>query len=307
MEISTLEKIELLKDTITQLYSKEGRSKTYISKLLNVNRNKLVDKINEWNLPEPETKHYLRPSTQKFINKHKTHIKACLDKDISVFQIAKELGVTNDFLQRTIIPADEILVKAKQDYINRLHSRAEDKRIQKFENSSYNFDFSELEGEEWKPILGYEEYEISNKGRVKKLHKKYNKYYLLTPYPNIQSNRLYVKIKDKNLSLARLVAHAFIAGQDNNHNYVNHKDGNVQNNTIENLEWVSQSENIQHSFDYLDRNRAHGRKRTFKKIIYKNKYEFKTIEAFSRFINKSWARTSYYVDHPDKYNIKLIY
>ena len=56
------EKCELLKKSIEQLYSKEGRSKVYISNLLGLNRKVLGLKINEWKLKEPKTKNYLKPT-----------------------------------------------------------------------------------------------------------------------------------------------------------------------------------------------------------------------------------------------------
>ena len=46
----------------------------------------------------------------------------------------------------------------------------------------------------------------------------------------------------------RLVAQMYIPNPDNKPE-VNHKDGNKLNNFIENLEWSTSSENIQHSFD----------------------------------------------------------
>lgn len=52
----------------------------------------------------------------------------------------------------------------------------------------------------------------------------------------------------KRLYTHRLVATAFIPNDDLiNKNQVNHKDGNVLNNNVDNLEWVSQSENQQHA------------------------------------------------------------
>lgn len=45
----------------------------------------------------------------------------------------------------------------------------------------------------------------------------------------------------------RLLAQAFIPNPENKHQ-VNHIDGNPQNNTISNLEWVTQSENQIHAY-----------------------------------------------------------
>lgn len=51
----------------------------------------------------------------------------------------------------------------------------------------------------------------------------------------------------KRLYAHRLVALAYIPNEDKNKNQINHKDGNKLNNTVENLEWVTQEENQQHA------------------------------------------------------------
>lgn len=57
-----------------------------------------------------------------------------------------------------------------------------------------------------------------------------------------------VTIRHKKYPVHRLVATTFLEPADRpDRKYVNHKDGNKQNNTISNLEWVTSAENAQHA------------------------------------------------------------
>ena len=307
--MNSKEKCELLKDTIYQLYSMEGRSKSYIGRLLKINRKTLSEKINkEWKFPEPEPRRHANPSTRKFINKNRAFIKKRLDNNIPVNEIARELGVTRDVL-KTVFFYDGILQKAKEDYLKRIEDESYLKKEQALKKSGKNYYNADLEGEIWKTVAGHENYEVSNLGRVRSKNK--DGYILLTPVPNKNNGRLYVgiskgeKIK-KNIQLSRLVAFAFCQGHTEERNTVNHKDGNVQNCTAENLEWMSQSENNTHSYRALGRKINRHRKKSFSSLLYKNKYEFKTIESFARFLGKSPTQVQRYLESPEKHEITII-
>ena len=99
--------------------------------------------------------------------------------------------------------------------------------------------------EQWLPIIENPNYEISNYGNFKnKFGKLLNLninargYY----YCNISTNSKVTKVK-----IHRLVAKYFLANPYKK-DTVNHKDGNKLNNHIDNLEWLTRKENIQHAY-----------------------------------------------------------
>ena len=106
----------------------------------------------------------------------------------------------------------------------------------------------------WKPVVGYEGlYEVSNTGLVKSLG---NSITHKTPHLlKIRNNgrcgycrvQLYKNGISKMKSVHRLVAEAFIPNP-NDYPLINHKDEDVTNNHIDNLEWCTASYNYQYSY-----------------------------------------------------------
>lgn len=101
----------------------------------------------------------------------------------------------------------------------------------------------------WKDVKGYEGlYQVSNLGRIKSFHKEDEiimKCFLSkNGYVRVCLTKFGVGSKKL---VHRLVAQAFIPNP-NNLPQVNHKDGNKQNNKVDNLEWCTPSENMLHSY-----------------------------------------------------------
>jgi hypothetical protein len=106
----------------------------------------------------------------------------------------------------------------------------------------------------------------------------------------------------KNLNVHSLVAEAFLNYKFNNYDLiVNHIDGNKLNNSLTNLELVSQKENINHAWSLNLSNNNH-----FKKAIYINGILFNSFNDACKFLNvdrntiaKSVKR-GYYIERKQK-------
>ena len=100
------------------------------------------------------------------------------------------------------------------------------------------------------PIKGYPRYEISNQGNVKSLNYNHTQISKILKKKTKRYERvqLYGNKYSKFFSIHRLVALHFIQNPKNKEQ-VNHKNGIKTDNRVENLEWVTASENIKHAFD----------------------------------------------------------
>jgi len=118
--------------------------------------------------------------------------------------------------------------------------------------------------ETWHPCAGYEtHYEVSNLGNVRSIERmvnnRVNSGLRKSPQKLLKQGKsksgyyivsFCVDGVKSNQTVHRLVARAFIPNESNKPQ-VNHKDGNKHNNHLDNLEWVTVSENSLHYFNHI--------------------------------------------------------
>lgn len=103
----------------------------------------------------------------------------------------------------------------------------------------------------WRAINGTKGFiEVSNEGRVRSLLRGTPRI-LKTQTDNKGYHRIHVTIERENFTykVHREVAKAFIPNPANLPQ-VNHKDGNKNNNSVDNLEWVTNRENAHHAIEH---------------------------------------------------------
>lgn len=311
------EKIRCYKDAIYQLYSIEGKSLNYISKLFKLNRQNMTYVIkHEWGFEQK----YVRqttPAIRKLLNAHSDYLVRVFNAQVLrtknfVYGLLEDRGIPYNKWQ-TMRLNDPILAAAYERYLNLPSPRQVDLKRREDYHASRRGD--DLEGEVWKDILGYEGYyEVSNKGRIRNfVTKEFVKSHL-----NKRLNRYEVhlckggKSTRKSHKRYRLVAHAFCEGFDPElRNTVNHKDGDTTNDVAENLEWASQLEQGHHAATVLKKgfHASYSKYGRFKKIVIDDKYEFKTITSAARFVGVSVTQFYRYLDGVCKWDrtFKFIY
>jgi DNA invertase Pin-like site-specific DNA recombinase len=174
--------------------------------------------------------------------------------------------------------------------------------------------------ETWRDILGYEGlYQISDLGNVRSLDRKKRNgkdgkgFYILKGrvLTLVNSKKgykvvtLYKDGKQKVKEVHRLIAEAFIPNEENKPQ-VNHINGDKTDNSLNNLEWVTVSENIQHAFDngLVNIKNISGEKNSQSKLKYDDvKYIRRVFIKRDRVYGASALARKYGVSHQNILNI----
>lgn len=146
-----------------------------------------------------------------------------------------------------------------------------------------------MEKEIWKDTE-YEGYMVSSLGRVKHVLKK-GTYRILTN-SNHRCGYKTAYCGQKNRLVHRLVAKAFIPNPENKKD-VNHIDGDKTNNNVNNLEWTTRLENMQHAKNVLQKDWCMIRKKVQLRTSHENKI-FDSIADLERYLFGKRTKTIEY-------------
>lgn len=156
----------------------------------------------------------------------------------------------------------------------------------------------------WKDITDYENlYQVSNLGRVKSLRSDK----ILKQYVNHQGYAQ-VTLSLNNIRclkrVSRLVGYAFLSKNDV-HTQINHIDENKLNNIVNNLEWVTSKDNINHGTRTARMQRTQGTK-----ITCSNGKTYMSMSQASRELNISISSISHHlsgkITHVGGYTFKKV-
>jgi hypothetical protein len=112
----------------------------------------------------------------------------------------------------------------------------------------YNYGMNTI----WKKIPGFSRYEASNTGKIRSLnYKNSGKIHLIHPCLSggyFKTMLLSDSGKYKTWNVHKWVAMTFLG--ENVGMEINHKSGNKKDNSLENIEYLTRSQNIQHAYDH---------------------------------------------------------
>lgn len=134
--------------------------------------------------------------------------------------------------------------------------------------SKFELNFNDFYNEEWKEIEGFENYYVSNYGRVSNFnYRNTGDRILMKPF-NTKQGYYQIALVDRNGKrvkklIHRLVAEAFIPNPKNK-SEVDHIDTNRYNNIVDNLRWTTREENYNNPKSHI--NRVNGQKNKTSKI-----------------------------------------
>ena len=142
--------------------------------------------------------------------------------------------------------------------------------------------------EKWKVINSFQNYEVSNMGRVRNKSGLIMRQQETNGYPCVYLRD--PKLGKKKYRMNVLVAEHFIPKVEGC-THVNHIDGNKQNNSINNLEWVTPKENT-----------AHAKKNN---LLGKPKGKTKTLEEKKKVVEEYYNTDITQIKLAEKHNVTL--
>ncbi|MBU1173702.1 MAG: HNH endonuclease [Proteobacteria bacterium] len=185
------------------------------------------------------------------------------------------------------LPATPALFHRNKSYTDGLHPSCKECRSKyehdlRIEKAAGNFAVSEdIKGEEWRAAFGHDDwYDVSNMGRIRRtaggggatIGRVLKQSVTNTGYYRVC---LCINTKRSYEAVHRIVLSSFL-GACPDGKQVNHIDGDKSNNRLENLEYVTRSENIRHSFDNGTRSQQ-GEKNTQSKLTEKHIHEIRQL------------------------------
>lgn len=139
--------------------------------------------------------------------------------------------------------------------------------------------------EQWRPIMGFPNYEVSNHGYVR--NTKFNRAICVN-----KNGRYFVVGLHKNGNRYWRHVHALVietfGGSNINNFEINHIDGNKGNNNINNLEYVSRSDNMKHAYQ-MNLKKPSGPYPIRKIVINETNQVFDNIHECARFIGGDYS------------------
>ena len=113
----------------------------------------------------------------------------------------------------------------------------------KYEQTKIQYNTQDLLDNNFEPVKNHPQYLIHKDSRIFSIRRKI----FLKPYTS-HDNYFSVSLNKNSYNVHRLIAIQFLPNPDNKP-LVNHKDGNKFNNHVDNLEWATNSENVNHAID----------------------------------------------------------
>lgn len=172
-------------------------------------------------------------------------------KEFSNYELSNDGEVRNKVTKKikaTHLKNDKPFVRLYKD--NRPHSLSINKLLRQ------HFPEDNLDGEEWKEVKDFNNYSVSTKGRVRSHITHTNlKPILWGDYYHVSLNNRV----EKNIlkTIHQLVAQAFIENPEK-YPWIDHKDRNKLNNTVDNLRWANPSMNNQNKTKFGKKSRYFG-------------------------------------------------